>query len=671
MICDRKRFLKGSRQALLVLAWVMLSLSVALAAPKAKPAKPPQLTSADCLACHADASMTKEVGGKTVSLQVKEDKFKASIHGQMFQCTDCHKDITALPHNKVAKVDCAQCHSEEQKKYAVGIHAKARQAGVGQAARCVDCHGAPHEILPASDPESKVNQKNIPRTCAACHAQSVIMQDTGVSTQPGTMFGQSVHGKAIEGGSQKAAGCADCHRAHDILPPSDPKSPIFRANVAKTCAQCHDAEKTDFMQSIHGQALLGGNINAPTCIDCHGIHTIKRPGDPNSGVSAENLAKNTCARCHESVRLSNEFGVPGRRATTYLASYHGLAMEMGSKKAANCASCHGVHNILPSSDPKSTIYAKNLIHTCGKCHPGANENFAKAKVHVDAAYATDIGSKISQLVRNFYLLMILGTIGGMLAHNLIVLRKKLVLRRDGYTHVSGGVRTVERMSPLQRYQHLGLLTSFIVLVLTGFALKYPESFVGLLFVNETIRSYTHRVAGTVLILVSLYHVYYAIFYREGRLLIKDMFPTFKDATDLRDVLLYYTGLSATKPEFKRFNYAEKMEYWALVWGTMVMAVTGLMAWFKVPVGNLLPRWTIDVGMTVHFYEAILATLAIVVWHFYMIIFDPDVYPMNWAWYDGKMSLEHYREEHGLDTQTILPASHGNPAGVPPVDTSWH
>jgi len=69
-----------------------------------------------------------------------------------------------------------------------------------------------------------------------------------------------------------------------------------------------------------------------------------------------------------------------------------------------------------------------------------------------------------------------------------------------------------------------------------------------------------------------------------------------------------------------------MEYWALVWGTIVMAVTGLMAWLKVPVGNLLPRWTIDVGLTVHFYEAILATLAILVWHFYMIIFDPDVYP---------------------------------------------
>jgi cytochrome b subunit of formate dehydrogenase len=159
----------------------------------------------------------------------------------------------------------------------------------------------------------------------------------------------------------------------------------------------------------------------------------------------------------------------------------------------------------------------------------------------------------------------------------------------------------------------------------------------------------------VLIAVGLYHVFYVIRYKEGRKLVRDLMPTYQDAIAMRDVLLYYLGLSKKKPEFPRFGYAEKMEYWALVWGTIVMAVTGLMAWFKVPVGDLLPRWVIDVGMTVHFYEAILATLAILVWHFYMVIFDPDVYPMNWAWFDGKMTIEQYREEHALDTETILAA----------------
>ncbi len=642
---------------------MMLCLVAALGASglaQGKSAAKPKLTNADCLACHSDPSMTKEENGKQVSLAVDEKKFSASIHGQMFTCVDCHTDVKEVPHsNTPSKPSCAQCHADQQAKYDSGIHAKGLKAGFGQAARCTDCHGGPHEILPGSDPESKVSRKNIPATCAACHGKSAVMENTGISTQPVSSFSQSVHGKAIEGGSQKAADCADCHGAHDIKLASDPTSPIFKANVPNTCAKCHESEKDEFMKSIHGKAILAGNMHAPACTDCHGIHTIKRPDDPNSSVAAENLAKNTCARCHDSVRMSNEFGVPGRRATTYLASYHGLATEMGSKKAANCASCHGVHNILPSSDPNSTINPKNLVTTCGKCHPGANENFAKAKVHVDAIYASDIGSKVSKFVQQFYLLMIFGTIGGMLLHNLVVMRKKLHDRRVGHTHVAGGERTVERMTRLQRYQHLGLLTSFITLVLTGFALKYPESLLGALFVNESVRSYIHRVAGTVMIVVSVYHVYYVIRFKEGRKLIADLLPTYKDALDVKDVILYYTGLSKKRPEFLRFNYAEKMEYWALVWGTIVMAVTGLMAWFKVPVGNLLPRWTIDVGITIHFYEAILATLAIIVWHFYMVIFDPDVYPMNWAWYDGKMTLEHYREEHGMDTDTILKAIQAN------------
>jgi len=618
-----------------------------------KGAAQPKFSNADCLACHSDPSMTKDENGKQVSLAVDEKKYGASIHGQMFQCVDCHTDIKDVPHSTTpAKPACAQCHADQQKQYESGFHAKALKAGVGQAARCIDCHGGPHEILPASDPASRVSHVNIPNTCGTCHGKTAVMQNTGISTAPFNSYQDSVHGKEVAKGSEKAAVCTDCHGAHEILATSDPKSSIAKANVPATCAKCHESEKTEFMQSIHGKAITAGNNHAPVCTDCHGIHGIKRPEDPNSSVNGQNLARNTCAQCHESVKLSNEFGVPGRRATTYLASYHGMASELGSKKAANCASCHGVHNILPPSDPKSTINPKNLVATCGKCHPGANENFAKAKVHLDAPLAADVGSKASRFVKNFYLLMIFSTIGGMLLHNLLILRKKLKLRREGHVHVGGGERVVVRMSKLQRRQHFTLLTSFILLVLTGFALKYPESLLGIVFINESVRGYLHRVAGVVLIAVSCYHIFYMIRYKEGRKLVLDLLPTFKDATDIRDVLLYYLGLSKNKPEFHRFNYAEKMEYWALVWGTIVMAVTGLMAWFKVPVGNLLPRWTIDVGLTVHFYEAILATLAILVWHFYMIIFDPDVYPMNWAWLDGKMTLEQYREEHALDGQTI-------------------
>ncbi len=626
----------------------MVSLGVARAAQKAAP-KP---TNEDCLACHSDSTLTHEVNGKTVSLYVNPDKFKGSIHGGMFTCVDCHSDLQASPHERTPeKVSCAKCHADEQIAYDKSFHAKAIKAGDGKAATCVDCHGSPHELLPASDPKSRVNHANIPATCGTCHSQKFVMEASGHSAQPFLSYQESVHGLAVASGSDKAAVCTDCHGSHEILSASDPKSSIFKFNVPLTCAKCHGPVEQEFMTSIHGQAVARGNGQAPVCTDCHGIHSIKSHVDPSSSVSAQNLAKITCARCHEGVRLSQEFNMEGRRASTYLASYHGLASQLGSQVVANCASCHGVHNILPSSDPRSTINHANLVKTCGQCHPGVTEKFVAAKVHVDAPLSADTGSIAVRWIRKFYLALIAVVIGGMLLHNIIIWRRKALLRRHTAEH------SVARMSRNERIQHIVLLTSFIVLVLTGFALKFPESwFANLLGMGERVRSIAHRVAAVALIGSGIYHVIYIAFHREGRRLVFDFLPGPKDATDVWQTLQYYLGWRNDKPAFARFNYAEKAEYWALVWGLIVMATTGIMLWAKVWFGNLLPRWWLDVATAIHFYEAVLATLAIVVWHFYQVFFDPDVYPMNWSWWDGKMSFEHYREEHALDTETLLNAA---------------
>jgi cytochrome b subunit of formate dehydrogenase len=239
----------------------------------------------------------------------------------------------------------------------------------------------------------------------------------------------------------------------------------------------------------------------------------------------------------------------------------------------------------------------------------------------------------------------------MLVHNLIIWRRKAILRRNAQH------RIVVRMSKHQRWQHIVLLSSFIILVVTGFALKYPDTwFSAALGMSERVRGLAHRIAGVVLIGIGVYHIVYAALTRDGRRLVKDFLPGVEDIRELRGTMLYYLGLQTNRPTFARFTYAEKAEYWALVWGLFVMAATGLLLWLKVLVSAWLPRWWMDVATTVHFYEAILATLAIVVWHFYQVFLDPDVYPMNWAWWDGKMSLEHYEEEHGLDTGTLLAAS---------------
>ena len=636
---------------------VTLTLLLAASTLHSAGKQPPKPTADECLVCHSDASLTHEENGKPVSLHVDPQAFKDSIHGSMFTCVDCHTDVKSAAHETIPrKITCATCHADEQAAYDRSFHGKAVQGGNSKAATCVDCHGGPHELLPASDAKSRVHHSNIPATCGACHSQKFVMEDGGQSAQMVASYQQSVHGHAVAAGSEKAAVCTDCHGTHEILYAKDSKSPIFKFNVPLTCGRCHDQISKEFQWSIHGQAIAKGNWQAPVCTDCHGIHSIKALNDPNSPVSAQNVGLATCARCHEGVRLSQEFGVQGRRETTYLASYHGLASRGGSQVVANCASCHGTHSIFPSSDPRSTINRANLARTCGQCHPGVTEKFTSAKVHVDAPLSADVGSKAVRWIRRFYLSMIFSVIGGMLLHNLIIWRAKVIARRKLQHHF------VSRMPLRFRLQHAVLLSSFIVLVLTGFALKFPDSwYASMLSLGEHMRGLLHRIAAVVLIGVSLYHIFDAAFSREGRKLVRDLFPTLDDVRGAWQNIAYYLGLTSRKPEFPRFNYAEKAEYWALVWGMVVMAVTGVMLWAKVFVGNHMARWWLDVATAIHLYEAILATLAIIVWHFYQVFFDPDVYPMNWAWWDGKMTLHHYRDEHGLDNDILADSFSDNDA----------
>lgn len=612
------------------------------AAPLALAAHPKLLKNEDCLACHSDSSLAKDVNGKAVSLYVDPKKFGGSVHSA-FTCVDCHKDVTAIPHqDNVAKPACSTCHTDEQKAYDGSLHAHAIKAGDGQAANCTNCHGSPHEIVPSSDPQSRVNRVNIATTCGSCHGQKFVMEPSGHNTQEFVSYEQSIHGKAVQNGSQQAAVCTDCHGTHEILPPTDVKSPIYKSNVPMTCGKCHDAASKEFMASVHGQAVAKGNWQSPVCTDCHGIHSILAHTDPKSPVSSTQLAQATCGRCHEGVALTRDFGVAGQRGSTYLASYHGLASRLGSSVVANCASCHGAHSIFASADPRSSVNSANLAHTCGQCHPGASSKFSLSKIHVGAPLADDVGSKVSGWIRRLYLTLIFVVIGGMLLHNAILLYARLAERRP-----KGPV--VIRMNRNQRIQHMTLFISFFLLVVTGFALKYPESWLAHLpLMSETPRRLVHRIAAVLMIVTSLYHLMYLIRTVEGRKLVVDMLPGIRDAKDAIGNLYHHATGKGEKPQFARFTYAEKAEYWALVWGIIVMALTGIMLWAKVSFGNWLPRWWLDAATAIHFYEAILATLAIIVWHWYQVLFAPEVYPMNWAWWNGQIPLHHYQEEHPLD-----------------------
>ena len=392
--CERSRRFSWFLRWFFSFAWA----SDALSAQKLK--------DSDCLACHSDPTLTTEgANGATVSLYVDQNKFKHSVHGRMFACVDCHKDVKSLVHEKPPeKVLCAQCHADAQTAYAHSTHAKASIGGTAPAATCEDCHGDAHQIEGGGDPKSPVNHANIPATCGRCHGQTFLMESNGESAQAFISYQSSVHGRAIANGSKDAAVCTDCHGTHEILPANDPKSPISKFSVAQTCGTCH-TRCSQHLQREHSRPGAGARqCAAPTCTDCHGIHSIKAHTDPNSPVAEQNVSRDICARCHEGVRLSQEFGVPGNRVNTYFDSYHGLAAEGGSMVAANCSSCHGVHDILPSSDPRSTVNPANLDATCGKCHQGVTQKFTRTPVHLVAGTrANDIDSVAVRWVRLIYI----------------------------------------------------------------------------------------------------------------------------------------------------------------------------------------------------------------------------------------------------------------------------
>jgi cytochrome b subunit of formate dehydrogenase len=213
------------------------------------------------------------------------------------------------------------------------------------------------------------------------------------------------------------------------------------------------------------------------------------------------------------------------------------------------------------------------------------------------------------------------------------------------------------MTAVERWQHAALMVSFWLLVVTGFMLRFPEaSWVGLVR-RVSIRAFEyrsniHRISAVVMIAASLFHIGYVTFTARGRRLIRDLWWRPKDLRDAIGLVKYNLGLSREKPQLDRFSYIEKSEYWALVWGTAVMAITGVVMWFDNTFIGILTKLGYDVSRTIHFYEAWLATLAILVWHIYWVVLNPEAYPMNMSWLTGKLSEKEMKEEHPLELERM-------------------
>jgi len=305
-----------------------------------------------CLSCHGKPGFRKTLpSGKVLELFVDPGSLRLSVHKEK-HCVDCHADVSEVPHPSLPqKVNCRRCHFS------------GNTAGAPQIDKYLE-------------------------------------------------FEQSVHGKALAAGNTKAPACQDCHGDHFILPGSDPRSQVQRTNIPQVCGTCHLKIFAEYEASVHGKALSKGVTDAPVCTSCHGEHNIRGPADRASSVNAGHVA-NTCARCHSKVVIMEKYGVKAEQVATYEESFHGIANEFGVLTAANCASCHTAHDILPANDPRSSVNPANIPKTCGKCHPGANANFAKGRIHINAK---DKSAGIVYWVALGFKILTLSTLAGLFIH---------------------------------------------------------------------------------------------------------------------------------------------------------------------------------------------------------------------------------------------------------------
>jgi len=625
-----------------------------------------------CLGCHADADLKPETArGEKLRLHVPENALTGSVHEDL-SCTDCHvgaEDWEAAPHAKdmPLPINCGECHEKALAQYKTQcVHGKARLAGDLAAPDCHQCHGN-HQIKPLASEESALSPQNQPETCGQCHGSDELALEHGIAKRRLIeRYKSSVHWRSVQQG-KPAASCSDCHGTHCVLPSSDEKSNVSRLGMLQACGKCHEAIVQVYTKGSHGRTLLHGNLDVPTCITCHGDHDMTSLKTQAGGTRAY-AGTQICIWCHGNQRMMARYALDTSPVDSYMRDFHGLTQRGTGGTSATCADCHDPHHSLPSSHPESRMHLSNRGTTCGKCHGKTSETFIMSFTH--RTKAVDQGGPIKNIVEWIYIILILVVIGGMLLHNAIIWQHAF-RRKRRYQEAHG---TVERLNRFERTWHWLLLSSFGLLVFTGFALKFPNSFVFhwlySLGFSEAVRAWLHRAAAVIIIATTAMFFGYQLFTRHGRRWIGPMLPRWRDVREAFGTMAYYLGRRPHKPRYAQFNYAEKAEYWALIWGTAIMVVTGLVLWFPKSLPEALPNWLIEVARTIHFWEAVLASLAILVWHMFHTMFHPAEYPMDTSWLTGVLTEEeaHHRfDDAAIEAQRPQKA---DPDPEPPPRLEW-
>lgn len=213
--------------------------------------------------------------------------------------------------------------------------------------------------------------------------------------------------------------------------------------------------------------------------------------------------------------------------------------------------------------------------------------------------------------------------------------------------------TVVRFGAAARVQHIVLIVSFTVLIVTGLPVLVAGAGGWTMRGLFVLRGVLHHSAAVVLIGLGIYHTFWISFTEEGRREFGSVLPKLEDARNLVHFLKYQFGKSDTPPPFDKYDPFEKFEYLAVVWGSLVMVITGIMMWFFEFTFQILPKWTYDMARLIHGYEAILAFLAVILGHLYNVHLKPGVWPMNRVWLDGRMTAQELKDHHPKEFERWL------------------
>ena len=559
-----------------------------------------------CLLCHRYPTLGRyddKTGEKKV-FYVNEESYSGSDHG-VLRCTNCHVELNRLPHDDPKKVDCSiRCHLSDK----------------------------------------STNQE---------FSHSTMVKK----------YELSVHGG---GKSEKV------ERSPEDFP---------------DCQYCHDNKLSSLF-------------------DMSGSRALSKESDIRHVWERRTQKKiiELCASCHSDSKMASRHGLD--TIDTFKDSFHWEMIKYGVENAPDCISCHvpqgySAHDIRPERDPFSSIHVKNRVKTCSgeggmmTCHPDATPDFAEGKIHAYSMKAQlmtkesvlDAGQRFKSLmfkrskqslmedeILSYYILEILklfyksligGVIGFMFLHQLLEYRRtKKKHKAEALRHLPDNSMTSRgedeegkmhfvRLNLSERAQHMIFVISFIVLVITGFMVKIPEEVVIVLgSAGEKvffIRKVLHRVAGVTMILVSIYHVYHIFFKADGRRWLKDMKIGLGDLRGMYGNILYFIGIRKDHPEFDRFCYKHKIEYYSLIAGTILMSTTGIMLWTESQWGKLF----LDIAAIVHGMEAVLASLAIIIWHLFEVHLRPHRFPVGDLWITGVIDEEEMKEEFPLHYRRIM------------------